>query len=300
MFFNGLSGLLIATALSTSVYANAGAGAGFQEGANAYANARNYSNVNYKQPVQINFGVYSDDQATSVVRTYMPALKSLERSMTIKLGTPVDIRMHIASDHKQGLDHLINQEVDFKALDTQDYLEMKQTGVDLRILVSQNTVHTNLLSPWVTRAGLDGDIHEALKDSLLNLQNRKILSGMEILGFVQSHESQFTEKNQTNSVANNLSEPVKSGLTNPMKVSKKNTLTAQPPILGAAQSEHIELESTFNNSKQNNTQSDLSINIAFPRELLKQAERPNQSRVNVVIDLNKVSTPASSSLANDY
>jgi len=296
---NRLSGLLIASALSTSVYASTGSGAVYNQGANAFAKARAYSDESYKQPVLINFGVYSDARATSVVRTYMPALKSLERSMTIKLGAPVDIRMHIAQDKEQGLDHLINRDVDFTAVDTQDFLEMKESGIDLRILVAQNKTNTNRLSPLVTRAGLDDRVHDALKDSLLNLDNKKILSRLHLFGFVQSNESQYEQSNQLVPAANNSATTVEFETTTKKTVHGENTQSLKGPILGAANTDSHDVQNTPDNLNQTHTEGDISISIAIPRALLKQAERTNQSSVNVVVDLNAISTPATNSYSID-
>jgi len=290
-FVRRLTTLVVGSMLCANVYASTAsvkdANIGFSQGANAYANARAYSDDNYKQTVLINFGVYSNEQATSVVRTYMPALKSLERSMTIKLGTPVDIRMHIAEDKAQGLDHLINRDVDFAAVDTHDYLDLKEAGIELRVLVAQNTVHTNLLSPWVTRAGLDKSVHDALKDSLLHLNNPKILSSLQLFGFVQSDESQYIGLTNSLLEKNASTDITESDIKVQRQAKRISSSAPNEPVLAAA---HSDSPNAATGSNQSYDERDISINIAIPRELLQQAEQTQQKSLNVVIDLNSAAT----------
>jgi len=188
-----LAGLVFASAVCASATASSTKSSytPLSGGANAFANASAYSVVEVTQTINIDFGVHSDEDPTTVVRTYMPALKALERSMTTNLNAPVDIRMHIARDKSHGLDLLINRDVDFKAVDTEDFLEMRDSGIDLRVIAAQNAKNSNTLSPWVARAGLDDSIYDALKESLLSFKDRNVLSKLNLLGFVQSSTSQY-------------------------------------------------------------------------------------------------------------
>jgi ABC-type phosphate/phosphonate transport system substrate-binding protein len=144
-----------------------------------------------KDTLTLNFGVFSTNNPTSVVRQYMPALKELEQSMTAKLDRTVDIRMHISSERGQGAFYLNQGNVDFASLNNESYLKSKSSNPKLRILAAQNAMNSTTLTPWVARAGMHDSIFMALRESLFNIKNSKVLTGLKAFGFVQSHDSQY-------------------------------------------------------------------------------------------------------------
>jgi len=88
--------------------------------------------------VRLNFGVYSSNKPTAMVRTFKPILNALETSMAEKLGTDVDIRMQIAKDYEQGIADLTNGKVDFSRFGPASYIEAKRENKHLEILAMEN------------------------------------------------------------------------------------------------------------------------------------------------------------------
>jgi len=209
--------------------------------------------------------------------------------------------MHIARDKSHGLDLLINRDVDFKAVDTEDFLEIRDSGIDLRVIAAQNAKNSNTLSPWVARAGLDDPIYDALKESLLSFKDRNVLSKLNLLGFVQSSTSQYQiadeiQSNNTRYIPKRNSSRELASLESVIKAS--TTEEKEPQLLAAMP---IPSDNrTSSHIKENMTSSrDMSINIVIPEDLLELAEKTNSSNVNVVIDLKNFSTTPHKSVSID-
>jgi len=84
--------------------------------------------------VRLNFGVYSANKPSAMVKTFKPTLKELERRMAMKLGVDVDIRMQIARDYDQGISNLSDGKVDFSQFGPASYVEAKRANDGLRII----------------------------------------------------------------------------------------------------------------------------------------------------------------------
>ena len=88
--------------------------------------------------IRLNFGVYSSNKPSAMVKVYRPILKELEDSMSAKLNRKVDIRMQIAKDYDQGISHLVKGRVDFSAFGPASYVEAKRMNKDINILAVEN------------------------------------------------------------------------------------------------------------------------------------------------------------------
>ena len=155
-----------------------------------------------KDTLSLNFGVFSTENATSVVRRYMPTLQALERSMSVKLNRTVDIRMHIATERNQATLYLSAGDVDFASLSPDSYIASKASEAEVRILAAKNSKDSITLTPWVARAGMRDSVFMALKESMLELQSSKVLTSLNTIEFVQSHDSQYAHLiKQTDEVA---------------------------------------------------------------------------------------------------
>ncbi|ASJ70171.1 PhnD/SsuA/transferrin family substrate-binding protein [Granulosicoccus antarcticus] len=95
--------------------------------------------------VRLNFGVYSSNKPSAMVKVYRPILRELEENMTRRLGQEVDIRMQIAKDYDQGISHLINGRVDFSAFGPASYLEAKRMNKDISILAIENVNNSKVV-----------------------------------------------------------------------------------------------------------------------------------------------------------
>lgn len=94
--------------------------------------------------VRLNFGVYSSNKPSAMVKVYRPILKELEASMSERLGKDVDIRMQIAKDYDQGISHLINGRVDFSSFGPASYIEAKRMNKDISILAVENVANSKV------------------------------------------------------------------------------------------------------------------------------------------------------------
>ncbi len=89
-------------------------------------------------PVRLNFGVYSSNKPSAMVRIFQPTLRALEKRMTEKLGKPVDVRLQIAKDYDQGISHLTTGKVDFSRFGPSSYIEARRVNEDLSILAMES------------------------------------------------------------------------------------------------------------------------------------------------------------------
>jgi len=88
--------------------------------------------------LRLNFGVYSSNKPSAMVKIFKPTLKELESRMSEKLGREVDIRMQIAKDYEQGISHLTSGKVDFSRFGPASYLEAKATNKEIKIAAMES------------------------------------------------------------------------------------------------------------------------------------------------------------------
>lgn len=88
--------------------------------------------------IQLAFGVYTSDKATTIVKQFRPVLNALESKMTTKLGEPVQIRMQISKNYQQGLTNLVEGHVDFSRFGPSSYVLAKQQNPGIKILAIEN------------------------------------------------------------------------------------------------------------------------------------------------------------------
>ncbi len=91
-----------------------------------------------EEPVRLNFGVYSSNKPSAMVKIFKPTLNVLEQKMSLKLRQPVDIRLQIAKDYNQGIEHLSSGKVDFSRFGPSSYIEAKRMNGGLEILAVES------------------------------------------------------------------------------------------------------------------------------------------------------------------
>ncbi len=91
-----------------------------------------------EEAIRLNFGVYSSNKPSAMVKVFKPTLKELESRMSSKLGREVDIRMQIAKDYDQGISHLTSGKVDFSRFGPASYLEAKRMNKDIKIVAMES------------------------------------------------------------------------------------------------------------------------------------------------------------------
>jgi phosphonate transport system substrate-binding protein len=87
--------------------------------------------------VELSFGVYTSNKPTAMVRKFRPVLDALEERLAEELGEPVKVRIQVAKDYSQGIEHLASGKVDFSRFGPASYVEAKQTNPELRILAME-------------------------------------------------------------------------------------------------------------------------------------------------------------------
>ena len=88
--------------------------------------------------VRLDFGVYSSNKPSAMVRVFKPALNRLEERMSERLGRVVDIRMRVAKDYDRGISDLTEGRVDFSHFGPASYIEAKRENPDLKILAMES------------------------------------------------------------------------------------------------------------------------------------------------------------------
>ena len=84
--------------------------------------------------LRLNFGVYSSNKPSAMVKVFRPILKELEVSMSEQLGRDVDIRMQIAKDYDKGISDLVTGGVDFSYFGPASYVEAKRMNRNINII----------------------------------------------------------------------------------------------------------------------------------------------------------------------
>ena len=123
--------------------------------------------------IRLNFGVYSSNKPSAMVRVFKPMLKVLETRMSERLGTDVDIRMQIARDYDRGITDLTEGRVDFSRFGPASYIEAKNANGQLDILAVENERNSRVFY-GIIAIGADSDI-----DSVDELRGRSFAFGDE-------------------------------------------------------------------------------------------------------------------------
>lgn len=96
------------------------------------------SEVRDESGITLSLGLYTSNKPSAMVRKFRPIVKHLEKQMTEKLGQPVNIRMQLAKNYQQGIEHLTAGKVDFSRFGPASYIEAKKSNPDLRILAMES------------------------------------------------------------------------------------------------------------------------------------------------------------------
>ncbi len=88
--------------------------------------------------IQLNFGVYTSDKPTTMVRMFRPILNTLEQQLTEKLNEPTTIRLQVAKSYEQGIDDLTTGKVDFARMGPASYVRSKALNSDVQLLAMES------------------------------------------------------------------------------------------------------------------------------------------------------------------
>ncbi|MEE9322397.1 MAG: PhnD/SsuA/transferrin family substrate-binding protein [Granulosicoccus sp.] len=350
------------------------------------------------ESVRLNFGVYSSNKPSAMVRIFKPTLQELESRMADKLGREVDIRMQIARDYDKGVSDLTTGKVDFSRFGPASYTEAKRVNDGLRILAMENYknskvfygiiavnaesdiytveqlrgksfafgsesstigrflsqlylekhgIHAddlssykylgrhdrvgtavgagdfdagalnektfkklveagepirelvrfpNVTKPWIARADLAPEIYEALRDSLLEINNTAALVGLKVDGFLPGDDSDYEEIR--NSIANNnafFAEPenrddIPAQARDNLSVSAQTDATQATAVSSntsgfAAITSAPALQAAQGVSEVLNDGSHITVNITLPPSLFVKTDALGNNGRNITINL---------------
>jgi len=86
----------------------------------------------------LSFGVYTSNKPTAMVKQFRPVLNAIEAHMSKTLGDEVKIRIQVAQNYEQGVEHLASGKVDFSRFGPASYVEAKKANSDLEILALES------------------------------------------------------------------------------------------------------------------------------------------------------------------
>ncbi len=87
---------------------------------------------------QLNFGVYTSDKPTAMVKQFRPLLRAIEADLSQALGEPLEIRLQVFKDYGLGVAGLVSGKVDFARFGPASYVEAKRINPKLRILALES------------------------------------------------------------------------------------------------------------------------------------------------------------------
>ncbi|MET0012127.1 MAG: PhnD/SsuA/transferrin family substrate-binding protein [Sedimenticola sp.] len=88
--------------------------------------------------IALNFGVYTTDKPTTVVRTFKPALRALAKDLTQRLNEPVNIRIQVANSYEKGTADIAEGRVDMTRLGPVSYILVKEQTPEIDILAIES------------------------------------------------------------------------------------------------------------------------------------------------------------------
>jgi hypothetical protein len=132
---------------------------------------------------------------------------------------------------------LTQGKLDFASLNNVAFLKSKLSSPDLRILAAQNAMDSTTRTPWVARASMKDSLFMALRESLFNIRNSKILISLGASEFVQGHEPQYADNTGSRRNLDSKHEPLTISLRseNPSgKPGDKTMISVIQPLLLSA------------------------------------------------------------------
>ncbi len=88
--------------------------------------------------VTLKFGIYASEKPTLLVKQFRPLLNYVELAMAGDLGEAVHIELHVAPSYDEGIEALVDGQVDFARLGPASYIKAKQRSAGIEPLVLEN------------------------------------------------------------------------------------------------------------------------------------------------------------------
>ena len=92
-----------------------------------------------EQPVlELTFGVYQTDKATTLYRQFTPTLEVLQERLELELGREVDIQLRIYKTYDEGIDALAEGSVDFVRFGPASYITAHARQPEVQLLAMEH------------------------------------------------------------------------------------------------------------------------------------------------------------------
>lgn len=91
-----------------------------------------------KSDIELNFGVYTSDKATSMVEMFRPILNHLEKTISEELNDTVTIHLQVSNSYESGIQSLVSGGVDFSRMGPASYIISKKRNSNIRLLAMEN------------------------------------------------------------------------------------------------------------------------------------------------------------------
>ncbi len=90
--------------------------------------------------IKLSFGLYSSETPTSLVKKFRPIINTLEKKLSSDLATNVSIKLSISKSYEEGIDSLVNGQVDFARFGPASYVSAteRSQGISLLAMESNN------------------------------------------------------------------------------------------------------------------------------------------------------------------
>jgi len=94
--------------------------------------------VSFADDLVLDFGVYTADKPTSVVRQFRSILSVIEAEMGRILDKKVEIRLQVSTSYEGGIQDLVDGKVDFARFGPASYIEAKEADPGISILAMES------------------------------------------------------------------------------------------------------------------------------------------------------------------
>jgi len=87
--------------------------------------------------IKLSFGLYSSEAPTTLVKQFRPVINSLEKQLSRDLKTTVSIKLSISKTYEEGIDSLVNGQVDFARFGPASYVSATERNQEISLLAME-------------------------------------------------------------------------------------------------------------------------------------------------------------------
>jgi len=87
--------------------------------------------------IKLSFGLYSSETPTTLVKQFRPIINSLEKKLSRELATDVSIKLSISKSYEDGIDSLVNGQVDFARFGPASYVSASERNQGISLLAME-------------------------------------------------------------------------------------------------------------------------------------------------------------------